>query len=232
MSPMAVSGYRKIRLGDDLDGGYVIVDNLVDRGCCVSVGIGGNVSFDRDLAMRGYDIFQYDHTVPGPPTSHERFHFTQVGLAAKADAHARMTDLAEIVREREIARYRRPILKIDIEDAEWSVLEDVEPPDLMVFDQICLEFHGLDRLAEAEFAARVEAVFRVVTAHHVPVHVHGNNWGGFPVVHGVPVPEVLEITLTARHGYAYQPTEEIFPGLLDRPNKVGVADLFLGRFQF
>jgi hypothetical protein len=232
MSPMAVAGYRKIRLGDDLDGGYVIIDNIVDQGCCVSVGIGGNVSFDRDLAMLGYDVFQYDHTVPGPPTSHERFHFAQIGLAAKAEASARMTDLAEIVTTREIARYRRPILKIDIEDAEWAVLEHVEPRDLMIFDQICLEFHGLDRLADDDFAMRAEAVFRTITAHHVPVHVHGNNWGHYPVVHGVPVPEVLEVTFASRNGYVFQPTDEIFPGSLDRPNKMGVADLFLGRFQF
>ena len=232
LTPMAVVGYRKIRLGDELDGGYVIIDNLVERSCCVSVGIGGNVSFDQALAQQGYDVFQYDHTVSGPPTPHERFHFAPMALAPEHDASRRMTNLTAIIAERRIGTYRRPILKIDIENAEWDILSAINPAALMMFDQICLEFHQLDRMADPVFAAQIETAWRNITANHVPVHVHGNNWGGFPVVHGVPVPEVLEVTFVARANYGFQPSEEMFPGLLDRPNKMGVPDLFLGRFQF
>ncbi len=232
ISPVAVAGYKKTRLGNGGDGGYVLLDNFVDSSCCLSIGIGGDVSFDAALADRGYDVFQYDHTVGGPPTQHDRFRFSQIGLAPRGQASATLHDLDQIIADHNIRTYQRPILKIDIEDAEWDVLLNLEPNSIEIFDQICLEFHNLNRLSDADQAKKIEKAFRFLTQTHAPIHIHGNNWGKFHIVNGIPIPEVIELTYASKMNYVMIPSEEIFPGEHDTPNKPDESDLFLGKFQF
>lgn len=232
ISPVSVAGYKKTRLGNSGDGGYVVIDNFVESSCCISVGVGGDVSFDAALADRGYDIFQYDHTVEGTPTAHARFKFSKIGLAPRNATSENLHDLDRIISDRQIANYDQPILKIDIEDAEWDVLADMGPSSLKMFDQICLEFHNMGRLAKIEESGKIEKIFKLLYRSHAPIHVHGNNWGKFCIVNGVPVPEVIELTYASRDKYVFMPSVEIFPGEFDTPNKADVSDFFLGTFQF
>lgn len=232
IAPVSVADYKKIRLGSAGDGGYVLVDNLVDNSCCISVGIGGDVSFDADLADYGYDIFQYDHTVDYSPTSHPRFHFSKIGLAPLSATSENLHDLLRIISDNQITNYKRPLLKIDIEDAEWAVLDEIDPATLKIFDQICIEFHNLYRLNDLEASRNIEKIFRLLYQTHAPVHVHGNNYGRFHIINGVPVPDVIELTYVSRDSYVLVPCNELFPGEFDNPNNPELPDLFLGAFQF
>jgi hypothetical protein len=232
ISPMSVAGYKKTRLGKSGDGGYVLIDNLVDSSCCVSVGVGGDVSFDAALADRGYDIFQYDHTVDGTPITHEKFRFQKIGLAPRHAASDHLHDLDRIISEHHITNYVRPILKIDIEDAEWDVLAHVQSSTLKNFDQICLEFHNMNRLNDNKESRKIEETFRLLYQTHAPVHIHGNNWGKFCIINGIPVPDVIEMTYVSRESYTILPSSELFPTALDTPNKSDVPDFFLGEFRF
>jgi hypothetical protein len=190
------------------------------------------VSFDAALADRGYDVFQYDHTVGGPPTHHDRFKFAQIGLAPRGQSSETLRDLDQIIANHNIRAYQRPILKIDIEDAEWNVLLNLEASSVEIFDQICLEFHNLNRLSDPREAEKIERTFRFLAQTHVPTHIHGNNWGKFCIVNGIPIPEVIELTYASKKNYMVLPCKEIFPGEYDTPNKPGESDLFLGNFQF
>ena len=51
-TPVKPVGFRKVRVGGPGDGGYVMIDDLSDSPLCYSLGIGGDVSWDIDMASR------------------------------------------------------------------------------------------------------------------------------------------------------------------------------------
>ena len=55
-----VIGKNFVRFGKPNDGGYVMVDNFKTSGVAYSFGINNDVSWDSDMATRGYEIFMYD----------------------------------------------------------------------------------------------------------------------------------------------------------------------------
>lgn len=57
----------RIRLGRNFDGGYVMADCFDDVEAAYSLGINDDVSWDFDIAMRGIDVYQYDHTIDALP---------------------------------------------------------------------------------------------------------------------------------------------------------------------
>lgn len=70
-----------MRLGKENDGGYIMVDNFQSNGgIAYSFGLNDDVSWDSDMAARGYEIFMYDPTIDGLPQENERFHFFKAGI--------------------------------------------------------------------------------------------------------------------------------------------------------
>jgi hypothetical protein len=75
LKPMDVIDGKMIRKGRDLDGGYVMLDEICKNSIAYSFGIGGEISWDMDIATCGLQLFQYDHTIPSLPINHPNFHF-------------------------------------------------------------------------------------------------------------------------------------------------------------
>jgi hypothetical protein len=65
------------------------------------------------------------------------------------------------------------------------------------------------------------------------VHVHGNNWGPFTVIGGIPFPEGFEATFVRRRDHAAAtPSKAIFPTELDRPSNPKRPDLYIGQWDY
>jgi hypothetical protein len=231
IAPMRVKEQRKTRIGGKADGGYVMLDSFPKGVVCYSLGIGGDVSWDRDMADRGMDIFQFDHTVDGPPVKHPNFHFKKIGIGPSDTENPSLRRLDTLIRENnhETADL---ILKMDIEDAEWDVIDSIDISTIAKFSQIVVEFHGLARLDQHVWQEKMQRSFRKLRNSHVPFHVHGNNWGNFSIVCGVPVPDVIEVAYANRSRYTFEQNQEVFPTPLDYPCKTDVPDFYLGTFQF
>lgn len=232
LTPVQSLGFHKTRIGGSADGGYIMVDDFPDPMMCYSIGIGNDVSWDLDMAQRGAQVFQYDHTVERAPMQHESFHFSRIRVGATDGPDASWRRLDSILQDNGHVSTQDLILKMDIEDGEWEVLESLETKVIAQFRQILLEVHYLSRLADPIWAARMKGVFRKLRTTHMPVHVHGNNHCPIVVVHGVPFPDVLELSYASRAAYSFAESREIFPGTLDRPNERNKPDLFLGNFSF
>lgn len=99
------SRFPKIRLGSLADGAYVPPDDLDGITDVLSVGVGGEVSFDLALPERGTLIHQYDPTVDGPPVLHDRFRFHAEAWSHE-DGEGRLT-LAAMMEFPEHGRPRR-----------------------------------------------------------------------------------------------------------------------------
>ena len=231
IEPCDATGFRKVRVGGEGDGGYVMLDDFAGVAAAYSLGISTDVTWDAAIAARGIDVFQYDHTVAGPPEANPRFRFHRTGIAGKDRAPFR--SLPSLMEENgHLPGSGDLLLKCDIEAAEWEALAALAPEHLGLFRQIVVEFHGLRDLHVPAFAAFAGPVFAALAAEHRVVHVHGNNCAAYAVTAGLPVPTVLELTFVRRDGKRFTRPRRPFPTKLDRPNDPGAADHALGFFRF
>ena len=231
LTPMRALGFNKLRIGGRLDGGYVMLNNFPPKTVCLSLGIGGDVSWDLEMAERGAIIHQFDHTVAGSPVAHANFVFNKLKIGGVDDPQQKVISLATVVNAIKNDD-SLCIMKMDIEDSEWDVLTVTPASVLAALDQIVVEFHGLHRMVDPNWRNRMRACFAKLRLTHVPVHVHGNNWGDYAAIENVPIPDVVESTFVRRHSYQFVETTELFPGELDAPCKADVPDFFLGAFRF
>jgi hypothetical protein len=221
----------KVRIGGPHDGGYVMANGFELNRTAYSIGVGPQVQWDVEMAERGLVIHQYDHTVPGLPQEHPNFRYTPLGIAPDL-SHPDLITLEEMLERNGHSGLSNMLLKIDVEGAEWDVFDAMDHALLAKFDQIVIEFHGLEYLGADTFRERANRVFRKLNYHHVPIHVHANNYANVYPIEGVMVPGVLELSYCLRSRFTFAPSEEIFPTALDQPCRAEAADIFLGRFKF
>ena len=232
LTPAMAVGASKIRVGRDFDGGYIMLDRFPQDMICYSLGISGDVSWDLAMAERGGQIYQYDHTIGQLPSTHPKFHFFPVGIGPSTSTDPKLKSLASLIEANGHSQKKGMILKMDIEDSEWNVFDDMSEETLGQFGQIVLELHGLSRMAEHDWRVWFDRILSKLRRTHVPIYVHGNNWAQLPIVHGVPVPDCLEVSYANRNDFTFKPNTNIFPTTLDHPCKPGDPDYFLGNFAF
>jgi hypothetical protein len=214
-----------VRIGRDGDGGYVVPDLLDGLEGVLSFGIGHEVSFDEWFAQRGVPVFQYDHTVEGPPIEHPNFRFHKLAWGPDDTLEAR--SLAGTLRENGLESSMELLLKFDVEGDEWVALADIDEDLLGRFRIITAEFHGFDRLVESAHFARTRSVIERISRTHVSTHVHANNCCGVELVCGVPLARLMEITFVRRGDVDFTPDTSTIPGPLDHPNIAGRDDIVL-----
>jgi hypothetical protein len=121
-------------------------------------------------------------------------------------------------------------MKIDIEHAEWDVLDGTSEETLSLFSQIVGEFHGFDEVLDDKWFDCALRIFTKLNKQFRLIHVHGNNYGSQLVVDEMLFPRCPELTFANRSRYDLVPSKERFPGKLDTPNNPALPDCGLGRF--
>jgi len=230
LKPMQAVDGSKIRIGKECDGGYVMLDDFKDITAAYSIGICDEVSWDLNMAERGIEVFQYDHTIAALPVHHPLFHWQKKGLGSVSTDE--LETLPRLLQVNGHIGCQSLLLKCDIEGCEWEVLASLPQDCLRHFKQIVLEIHNLDRLTDPGFATLVEGAISVLTTDHRVIHVHANNHRPFSIVGGIPIPSVLELTLVRADDTRMVRSDEVFPTPLDTPCYSGRADFRLGTFRF
>ena len=233
LRPHAVAGFNKARFGCTHDGGYILLDDFAGVDTAFSFGIATNKSWDVDIASRGVTVYQFDHTVDAPINDNLHIIFAKKKISTDFFVGPESESLPSLIAQHDKHNPRPNILlKMDIENAEWDVL-DTTPSELLDrFTQIVAEFHYFQGLAEPHWRALSARVLKKLSDHYEVVHIHANNFGGFSIIANVVVPNVLEVTFANRHVYSFSETDEVFPGLLDSPNDPTQPDMYLGNFRF
>lgn len=227
LAPFEVEDRAKIRLGNANDGGYVFIDDFKDISAVISCGISNDVSCDLAFAELGKDVVQFDHTVEGPPIDHPRFRFRRQAIDELLEIPG-STRLSDVIREMGDPDRSDLLLKIDIEGGEWKTFASIAKTDLRRCRQIACEFHASSKLAEREFFALYEAAVVTISEDFFPAHVHANNFLGFSMVLGVPMPEAFEVTFVNRAFYRPAARQKAGPLAVDSPNDADAPDLYLG----
>ncbi len=231
LRPANVVGHRMVRVGRVFDGGYVMIDDFSGCGAAYSLGISNDVSWDRQMADYGLDIYQYDHTIDELPEQHARFKWHKTGIAAETDVGARLETLPNLVVANGHADLDL-ILKCDIEGSEYGMFTSTPSKVLNRFRQIVVEMHQFERLTDLNYAKTVyEALCNLSVTHRV-VHVHANNHCGYAILGATPVPSVLEFTFARKESYEFSTCVTTFPTELDAPCYPYRADYSLGNFAF
>jgi hypothetical protein len=232
MAPADPVGVDLERVGRDYDGGYIMVKHDAEVRIAYSLGINRDVSWDLIMAERGYQIYQYDHTIETLPIHHPNFHWKKLGITGKSQVTDELTSLEEQFQANGHSDAKDLILKIDIEGHEWDVFSEMSKVDLSRFSQIVVECHGFGKLhGLAKFRKMRQSLQNLAETHQV-VHVHGNNNSPMVVVGGIPTPQTLELTWLRRDICEFTPCSRTFPTPLDQPNNPNFADHMLGRFSF
>jgi len=228
--------FKYERLGNINDGGYIAVSdeagNFSQSKIAYSFGIGGDVSFDLALAGRGYEIYQYDHTIENIPADDKHFHWKKLGVAASADPQLKLETLENMIKANGHENTSGMFLKMDIEGYEWEVLNSLSPGFLEKFDQLIFEFHGLIDYSDEKAVAEHLAAFEKLSKTHQAVHVHANNSGLVNYFGNLITSDLIEVTYVLREKYKFSDEKVKSMWLsLDRPNITGREDIELGAWN-
>lgn len=226
--------FTKIRLGNEFDGGYVVLKELTEKAeRLYSFGVSDDVSFELDLLKLNpsCSVRCFDHTVNGLPEEHENMIFVKQGLGTENSK-----DFGTL--QTLTGQTKGSMLKLDIEWAEWEVLEAANDADISDFDQIIAEFHVIPVMYRAGWHTRYftkfhDNVYRGINdmlfekyvgvmekllRHYRIFHIHANN-SLFPGE--AEYPQLLELSLVnKKHVPNANKTATEFPVVgLDFPNK-------------
>lgn len=212
-----------IRMGGAHDGGYLVPDDLDGIAACISPGVSDECSFDTDAAARGMDVYMADASVTGPPTDNPRFHFSKLFF----DTFNSATTVTLDDYCRDLAPGSDLLLEMDIEGAEYRVLQSTSDLLMARFRIMVIEFHSLTSLFTPFGFEQISSVFDKILRTHAIVHIHPNNAAPAFTKGDIGIPPYLEFTFHRRDRAHFVSRPAAFPHPLDVANDARVADVVL-----
>lgn len=219
-----------IRVGAIFDGGYVMV-NCFEK-CekiAYSFGVANEISWETEMAQKGFDVYMYDHTIDFPVINNPMLHFFKMGIADSPYHDDNLSSLEDYIGKNGHKDKKRMILKMDVEGAEYGFLQMVNSDTLAQFDQITLELHYLTFIDEWGKKRGIVDCLKKINKTHQVVHVHGNNFCRVVSINGNLFPQLLEVTFLIRKNYSFKEDENVFlPRAEDAQCFVNREDIHLG----
>lgn len=210
------AGPELIRIGAEGDGGYLLPDDLDDIAACFSPGVDRQATFETALAERGIGAHLADRSVAAPPPGCSPASFEPVFLGTFDGAGT--TTLGSWVQRHAPADAGDLLLQMDIEGAEYAVIDNAERSLLRRFRILVVEFHHLDAIGQPFVCRRIGEALEKLHLDFLPVHLHPNNYAGIVRIGGLPVPPLLEVTFLRRDRCLSARPRTDFPHPLDRDN--------------
>lgn len=224
-----VEGFDLVRTGKHNDGGYIMLDDFHAGNIAYSFGICDDVSWDKDMASRGYDVFMYDHTIDKLPEENPRFHWSKLGIADGRTQDDRLKTLDELMKANHHESTHNMLLKMDVEGAEWGFFEQVSSEVLSQFSQMTFEFHEVLSHPNPEL---VLSVFRKINQTHQLIHMHANNNGAYISFGDKIFCDSPELTYVLRSKYSFSEKYDVnLPLSIDEANFPTLPEVELGRWN-
>lgn len=183
--------------GSHGDGGYLLINDLTLQDVVISGGIGDNDTFEAEIAPLVKNILMFDHTITNYTSPSDNSIFFPFKISTRLNQD-------EITIEKALASIPSDdfILKLDIEDDEWDVLDSLNSSTLDNFRQILIEFHNFNRRIQFNYD-QIMRVLEKLHLTHSPFSIHANNHGRYVQLGNEVFPQTLEI------GYARNRTYEL-----------------------
>lgn len=228
---MPVKDREFTRIGRLNDGGYAMVNDFSDDMIAYSFGISDDMSWDIQInEMSGMKVNMFDHTIPCAPGFHKGCCFHRLGIGPVDDEINNLLSLETIVSGDGMREsHGKLIMKMDIEDAEWDVLDSVPEGILRCFRQMVFEFHGMTEEDKERSEKRLRVLRKLNRTHQV-VWVHGNNFTHALGDDEMTIPYAIEVLYLNRECYEFSSKKANLPLSIDMPNMPGRKDFDLSFF--
>jgi len=208
----------KKRYGPDNDGGYVLPDRQFDVKAILGYGVGHDVSLENQLAEAwNVPAFVFDHTITDVPPLGPNTKYVREGITGGEETDelkTLTTHLDQLVPEGNI------LLKIDVEGAEWDVLEK---EDFSRVTHLIIEYHDLETDTErkARLIGKIDDQFDLV-------HIHGVNCHNQPVFmldRVCAIPRYVECTYIRKGLVETYPCIDKYPTEWDMKSRTDARDV-------
>ena len=220
LTPEATHLTNLQRFGSANDGGYIMLNDVSANDYLISMGVGDDINFEKDLCTKILGADLYDYTVAKLPAIIENSRFFPERIGSLGS-----TTLMSTVERVPIGA--ELLLKIDIEGSEWDALSIVDHETLNKFRQIVIEFHGLENILEDVFYEKALNVLKKLDETHFVLNVHPNNNSRVIFVENLLIPEVVEVSYLRRSSYGVKFTGSNVLATLNSPCNPSYPEIFL-----
>jgi hypothetical protein len=201
------SPFKKIRLGKDYDGGYIIAEIPdIKYTTLLAGGVADDITFEEDF-MNKYPeskTFAFDGTIDNLPNKNNNIIFVKKNIGYENNEQT--TNLHDIININD-----NILVKMDIEGGEIPWIKSLNDVQMNKFEQIVMEFHF-------PFSEQEIDVFDKINKNHYLIHFHGNNCCGVRNHNGVIIPNVFECTYLPKKYFIPELNTDLIPGILDMKN--------------
>jgi len=212
------SSHKKVRVGKDYDGGYIICDiPNIKYDIFISGGIETDISFENTFLEKypDLDCVAYDGTISELPSgAHPKIQFHRKNLGdTNSDTYSNLQEYFE--------KYNNIFMKMDIEGWEYPLFDSIRDDQLLKISQLVIEFHN-------PYLVTLQS--RLAKTHWL-VHFHANNASGMGP-NGVP--NVYECTYIRKdYDSNVIPNPDPIPNPeIDMPNLQAYPDIILSGYPF
>jgi hypothetical protein len=205
------SPFKKVRLGKDYDGGYIIAEipNITYK-TFLAGGIENDISFEEDFInmYHNQDIktFAFDGQINKLPKDGLNITFIKKNIGSINNE--KNTNLHDIIDETD-----NIMVKMDIEGGEIEWIKSLSDEQMNKFEQIVMEFHN-------PFTNNEKEVFDKINKNHYLIHFHPNNCCGVRNHKNVIIPNIFECSYLHKKYFteAAKLNTDLIPGPLDMKN--------------
>ena len=210
--------YKKYRLGQDYDGGYIIADiPNINYTILLAGGIENDISFEEDFIKKypNTNCFAFDGTICKLPKENPNINFIKKNIGFENNEY--ITNLHDIINNNE-----NIFVKMDIEGGEIPWIKSLNNEQMNKFQQIVIEFHF-------PFSSNEVDIFNKINKNHNLIHFHGNNACGLRNHKGVNIPNVFECTYLHKKYFFNIPelSTELIPSILDMKNLKEYDEIYI-----
>lgn len=209
------SPFKKIRLGKDNDGGYIVCDIPdIKYDVLISGGIDNDISFEKSFVQKyNTDCYAFDGTI-NSIESNENIHFIKKNIDNLNTQTT--TNLHELINA-----YNNIFIKMDIEGSEYKWIDTLTQNEFDKICQIVIEFHYPTK--------RENNIFKLMNEYFYLLHFHSNNYCGYIVSNNISIPNVFECTYVNKKYVLEQPelNTETLPMSIDMRNIPYLDDYFI-----
>ena len=181
-------------VGDIGDGCYVMTEyDFKKTKYLISGGIENNNSFEVTLAESGVKGIQVDNSITTPPVIHKNLTFLKGTLGLGEE------ESFSINRYMNERNFSNVVLKLDIEGAEYEVINGISLDNLKKIHCLIVEFHNLDTICTDTFWNQIQSLLiKLKKVELYPCFVSANNVTSGEILGGTLIPRNIEVTFTRK----------------------------------
>lgn len=203
-----------VRVGSEGDGGYLVPNELHGIEGVFSPGVDDKITFEMDMMKRGVRSHLLDASIDAVPPGLTDFTFDRNFLGSRDEGdHITLSTWFE--KYASVTDQHDYLLQMDIEGAEYAVLESTPAEILKKFRIIIVEFHHFHEIFHRLVYQTIsDSLYHVLRFFKV-AHIHPNN-GGFIIGRGaLKIPSLIEVTFVRKDWLREADARASFPHPLD-----------------